>query len=217
MTRRRAWELMTRAGAPRTRCGARATCSSGAGNRCGNDRPVIPCASMPLIRSGARCRSCWPLLSRLRAVAADTSSSFSIATRKPSAVRSMPAWFHIVVADLVGGDLCGTAIDKLRNAPVGRASAARGSRVTVSRSCPTCSANTSPSRSEFEARRFAPWTPVRDTSPHAHSRSSDDAAREIDDDAAHHVVRGRRDRNQVLQRIDATRAEQRVDPRETGA
>ncbi len=46
------------------------------------------------------------------------------------------------------------------------APAARGAAATMSSTIR--SAKTRPSRSEFEASRLAPWTPVQATSPHAY-------------------------------------------------
>ena len=60
--------------------------------------------------------------------------------------------------------------------------------------------NTSPSSSELLARRFAPWTPVQAISPAANSPGNGRAAPLVGVDAAHHVVRGRADRNRIASR-----------------
>ena len=73
------------------------------------------------------------------------------------------------------------------------------------RRCPRRRAPHTPtaSSSEFEARRLAPCTPVEATSPAAHKPGERGAAVGVGRDAAHVVVRGRRDRDQLARRIDA--------------
>ena len=93
-----------------------------------------------------------------------------------------------------------------------RGSARRASAASI-RSRATRSANTSPSSSEFDARRFAPCTPVRATSPHGVEAREARAAAQVGHDAAHHVVRGRRHRDEILARIDAARPAEREDAR----
>ena len=72
-------------------------------------------------------------------------------------------------------------------------------------SCAARAANTTASSSEFEASRLAPCTPVEAIRrpPRACERG---AAAFVGRDAAHVVVRGRRDRNEIARRIDAGRA-----------
>ena len=82
---------------------------------------------------------------------------------------------------------------------------------------PARSAKTSPSSSEFEARRLAPCTPVDATSPTAQSPGMAGAPLQIGLDPAHRVVQGRRHRHEVARRVEAVLREHRGDPRETGA
>src|SRR5258706_4104472 len=62
----------------------------------------------------------------------------------------------------------------------------------------TRSANTSPSSNEFDARRLAPGTPVRETSPHAYRRLPLHLPRGDSTDAPAMDFGGRADRIQML-------------------
>ena len=86
--------------------------------------------------------------------------------RKPFGRPGDPGVFPRHQANLVRGHLRRAAIGERRHAPTLLARR----RVELRRlhqSRATRSANTNPSSNEFEASRFAPCTPVRDTSPHA--------------------------------------------------
>ena len=100
----------------------------------------------------------------------------------------------------------------------------RSSRRSTPRSpCPariastTRRPNTRPSSSEFDASRFAPCTPLHAASPHAQRCGERRGAVEIGDDAAREVVRGRRDRQPVLGRVEARRAGTRTRSSGSGA
>ena len=142
---------------------------------------------------------------------ADLGQPFERRRAARARVRAMPAWSHIT-SRIASAATCAaprSASGGTFHLPgAGRASA---SRVFVARSRATRSANTRPSSSEFDASRFAPCTPVRATSPTAYSRFALDRPYEIGHDAAHHVVRGRRHRNQIVSRIDAARLAERED------
>ena len=98
------------------------------------------------------------------------------------------------------------AVDGVARVPVGRrpaswrASVARGDRRVAAARWP----KTRPSSSEFDARRFAPCSPV-----HAHlaervePRDRACAPCEIGRDAAAQVVRGRHDRDRLRRHVDA--------------
>ena len=66
-------------------------------------------------------------------------------------------------------------------------------------------AKTTASSSEFEARRLAPCAPVEATSPAGPQAVERGAAVRVHRDAAHVIVRGRRDRDRLRRRIDAGR------------
>ena len=83
-------------------------------------------------------------------------------------------------------------------AEAGRPRAGRG----LDHRLPGPAPNTSPSSSELLASRLAPWTPVQATSPAANSPGTEVRPVEVGLDAAHHVVRGRADRNRIARQVE---------------
>ena len=76
---------------------------------------------------------------------------------------------------------------------------------------PARAPKTAPSRSEFDASRFAPCTPVRATSPTAYSPGSVVRPSRSVVDAAHQVVRGRSHRDRLARPVEAAFADGAVD------
>ena len=90
---------------------------------------------------------------------------------------------------------------------------ARGRRA---RPAPARRPKTRHSSSEFEASRFAPWTPVQAHSPAAYSPGTDGAPVEVGDDAADRVVGGGGDGDRLVRRVVARLRERRHQGRDSG-
>ena len=176
----------------------------GAGRRAAISRPTVRrLAAAPVVRR-QRPRSCR----RVRSASATRHRAGRAAWPRPSRVAkqadvratsdrgsSVQTTMALPLAADAGESPA--ADTRLALSPSRAASADRSTVAGDASRRPARAPNTSPSSSELLASRLAPWTPVHATSPAANSPGQRRPAVEIGDDAAHHVVRRRADRNAI--------------------
>ena len=198
-------------GRPRRRCASVRKLRSASsvvrhpGSRCGNARRGSPCAQTRRRRSAWRWSACWRGAGRRRASARATQIVQSALASEVSS-RITPT-----SAAMVRRSTCSSRVVMAAARGRGTRGAARSPRAAIGTRRrryrrATRAPNTTASSSELEASRFAPCAPVEATSPQAHSPSTRAAPVRIGEDAAHVVVRRRRDRDRLSRRIDAGRA-----------
>ena len=181
-----------------------------AGSRCGSARRATPCAGARPRRSGAPSRAgCAPRSCPAVRRCADARRGARGTSRRPRAVRSMPACSHIV-ARIASAATCaaprsasgGTSqLPRRRGCARSRGVVDRG-RAPRARRTRAPRAASSTRGGSRRARRCAPPRRTRTAAAGSSAR-----ARSVTI-AAHHVVRGRRDRDEVASRGSMPRARQ---------